>query len=100
MSAIDILSHIAVTNNIELFKLLKQNRVKKFNNIEATKMLTENAPNYKDGMTLHVSSQNNFNNYSKSLLSPLFLRNTAININKIIDSYEEMFISKEKRLKV
>jgi hypothetical protein len=96
--ALEILSYIAETKNSELFEILKENRIKKFNNIEQHKMLTANAPNYKDGMTLHVSSQNNFNNYSHSLLSPLFLGNTSININKIIDSYEEMFVSKEKKI--
>jgi hypothetical protein len=96
--ALEVLSYIAETKNNELYKILKNNKVKKFNNIEANKMLAENAPNYKDGMTLHVSSQNNFNNYCNTLLTPLFLGNTSININKIIDSYEEMILSKEKKI--
>jgi hypothetical protein len=32
------------------------------------------------------------------LLSPLFLGKTSININKIVDSYEEMLLSKEKKI--
>lgn len=96
--ALDILNYIADNENNELFELLKKNKVKKFNDIDAEKMLTKNAPNYKDGMTLHVSAQNNFNNYCKSLLSPLFLGKPSINISKIIDSYEEMLLTKEKKI--
>jgi hypothetical protein len=96
--ALEVLSYIAETKNNELFEMLKKNKVMKFSNINAKDILTKNAPNYKDGMTLHVSAQDNFNNYCNSLLSPLFSGKLSIGMNKIIDSYEEMILSKEKKI--
>jgi len=95
--AIYILIHVEVTQNERLFNILTRNKKRKFFNIDISKIFTKNAPNYKDGMTLHVSVQTNFNNYCDSLLKPLFL-GSSINMTKIIKSYEEMLVSKDKKI--
>lgn len=95
--AIDILRYIAETKNEKMFELLCKNKIRKFMNIDIDKIFTRNAPNYRDGTTLHVSAYSNFNNYCKRLLDSLFLGND-INMTKVINSYEAMLKMKEDRI--
>ncbi len=69
--AIDILSFVASSGNIELFNKLKSYHPKKMENMDKDKILTSNAHYYQDGNTLHVSSSEDFEENMEMIVSPI-----------------------------
>ncbi len=59
--ALDILSFVAESNNLELFDKIMTFRPRKMENIDKNLMLTRNAFNYQDGNTIYTSSLESYN---------------------------------------
>jgi hypothetical protein len=69
--AMEILSFVASSGNVELFNKLKSYHPKKMENMEKNKILTSNAHYYQDGNTLHVSSSEDFEENMEMIISPI-----------------------------
>ncbi len=72
--AMEILSFVASSGNIELFNKLKSYHPKKMENMDKDKILTSNAHYYQDGNTLHVSSSEDFEENMEIIVSPILTK--------------------------
>lgn len=65
--ALNIVDYVIKTNNIEIFNLMKEIKIKKINDMNIESIFTKSAIYYQNNKTLHVSSSDNFNRHIENI---------------------------------
>ncbi len=99
--ALDILTFVANSGNVELFNKIMTFRPRKMENLEKKNMLTSNAFYYQDGNTIYTSSSEKYMKNINLITKPILkasprLAPAVTTLIEEIDNNERMILSIEK----
>ena len=94
--ACKILNFIALTQNSDLFNIIKSIKINKFKDMDINTVFTTSSFNYQNHKTLHIATRNNFNNHIDNISKPFL--NGSPKVSAILSKFKSESETVQRKL--